>query len=107
MAGREGARSGTLGLTTVTAIDERGRSIGARITAIAPTGPLGRVTRKRAPHVGDVVLYLTVRGNKERITSSQVLEQRLAVLPPGETVRLHYKRGAAYLAWPVTLEAAQ
>lgn len=103
MMGETTAVPATLGVETVTELDDQGRALGARIVRLDPYGPLGGTKAKRAPRPGDVILHVTIDGKKTRVYTSQDLERELAPLSPGAKVVLHYRRSRTRLSWTATM----
>lgn len=104
LVGDGDAEAGYLGVDVETETDEKGKSIGAKITRIKRGSPLqGPNVDEDAPKVGDVITSLTIRGSGKRVYTASDLREHLSLLSAGQDITIRFKRGRRTKRFKVSL----
>ncbi|MEZ6009814.1 MAG: trypsin-like peptidase domain-containing protein [Planctomycetota bacterium] len=96
LTSKSDAQSGYLGIESDTDTDDKGKSAGAKIRAIAPDSPCakGRDTLQ----AGDIITRFGA-GSGKRIYTATDLMQELSLLQAGDKIIIKYKRGNRTFTW--------
>lgn len=97
LVGATDASAGYLGLDVETAVDKKGKAMGARIKRVNRRSPMYR--SKDRPHKNDIVTSLIVKGRSNRIYTADDLREAVSLLPSGQEITLKYKAGKRTKRW--------
>ncbi|MDA1195811.1 MAG: trypsin-like peptidase domain-containing protein [Planctomycetota bacterium] len=104
LVGDDDAEAGYLGVEAETETDDKGKSIGAKITTVDRRSPLADPRAGAdAPKAGDVITSLTVKGSLKAIYTASDLREHLSLLPAGQEITIKFKRERRTKRFKVTL----
>ena len=98
----EDAEAGFLGVDVETAIDAKGRSVGARILGLHRRSPLVRAGYD-APRKDDVITSIGVRSRSNPVYTASDLHKHLSLLTAGQTITVRFRRDKRSMKFKVTL----
>jgi serine protease Do len=101
---RKDAQAGWVGITFETAVDGKGKPVGARVTAIEPKSPVGPSARKGLKP-GDIIVSIWGFGDDHRIRTASDVTNLLSLCREGTYLKIKYKSGSRYYEWSGRLPA--
>ncbi len=97
LVGKTDAAAGYLGLNLETAMDKKGKAMGARVKQVGRRSPMFR--DKKRLHKGDIITSLSVKGRTTRIYTADDLREAISLLEAGQEISLKYKSGRKTKRW--------